>query len=138
MSSGFSSLQEAYQSSSKEPDVNRDINRQSYDMHPAYYVHVKPAQHELGLVGGNEVAGIVGNRVDLESDLLGITRPNSWGVAIHHLPPTENLISRNNRKGALQVDATPVPLKTYQQWAYPATVGPEPVKQQVCQRPEKY
>jgi hypothetical protein len=138
MSTVYSSLQEAFQSSSKEPDVNRDVNPQIYDMHPSYYVHVKPAQHELGLVGGNEVAGITGNRVDLESDLLGITRPNSWGTPQHHLPPTENVIRRENRKGTVEVDVTPVPLKQYQLWAYPATVGPEPVKQQVCQRPEKY
>jgi hypothetical protein len=138
MSSSFSSLQEAYQSSSKEPDVNRDINRQVYDMHPSYYVHVKPAQHELGLVGGNEVAGIVGNRVDLESDLLGITRPNTWGTNQKHLPPTDSMIQRANRKGVVQVDATPVPLTQYQLWAYPATIGPEPVKQETCLRPEKY
>jgi hypothetical protein len=134
----YSSLDEVYQSSSKEPSVNRAENPQAYDMHRSYYTHVKPAQHQLGLVGGNEVAGIAGNRVDLESDLLGITRPWSWCAPQQHQPPTSAVISRENRKGAVTVDATPVPIKEYQMWAYPAVLGPEPVKSEVCQRPEKY
>jgi hypothetical protein len=134
----YSSLDEVYQSSSTEPSINRTENPQSYDMHRSYYAHVKPAQHQLGLVGGNEVAGIAGSRVDLESDLLGITRPWSWCAPQQHQPPTSAVISRKNRKGAVTVDATPVPIKEYQMWAYPVVLGPEAVKSEVCQRPEKY
>jgi hypothetical protein len=136
--SAYSSLEEAYNSSSKEPNVNREENSQSYDQNPYHYAHVKPAQHQLGLVGGNEVAGIVGNRADLESDLLGITRPWVWCPALQHQPPKDNIIARKNRKINIQVDATPVRIKKYQMWAYPSVLGPEAKPQEVCQRPEKY
>lgn len=133
----MASIEEVFQATG-EPEINRKDNQQLYEQFPTAYVHVKPAQHILGLVGGNEVAGIRGNRVDLESDLLGITRPNSWATELHHLPPTSDTIERQNRKIGIQIDATPTPLKEFQLWAYPATVAPQPVKQQVCMRPEKY
>jgi hypothetical protein len=132
------SLDEVFQSSAKEPAVNRAENSQVYDQNAMFYTHMKPAQHQLGVVGGNEVAGIKGNRVDLESDLLGITRPASWCTDLHHLPPKGDEISRKNRKITLSVDATPVPIKEYQMWAYPSVLGPEEKPVEVCQRPEKY
>jgi hypothetical protein len=99
---------------------------------------VKEVRHILGLVGGNEVSRIAGNQADLESDLLGITRPNTWSTARKHLPPNGYVISRDNPKISLKVDTQPVHLPAYQQWAYPSVVGPEPLHKETCHRPEKY
>jgi hypothetical protein len=113
-------------------------NPQAYDESQIYVQHIKEARHILGLVGGNEVSRIVGNQADLESDLRGITRPNSNVTARHHLPSKSKLIERKNPKITLTVDATPVPLKEYQQWAYPSVIGPLPLEKESCHRPEKY
>ena len=50
---------------------------QYYDQFTSAFVHKTPRAHTLGLVGGNDVSLIKGNMVDLESDLRGITRPNT-------------------------------------------------------------
>jgi hypothetical protein len=113
-------------------------NPQFYPESPSAVRHVKERRHILGLVGGKEVGTIAGNQVDLESDLLGITRPISYGTNRHHLPPSSEMIRRENAKLLLKIDATPVPLQAFQQWAYPSVVAPEPLKKETCHRPEKY
>jgi len=110
-------------------------NLQAYD-EDKVFVHVKEARHQLGLVGGNAVSRAV-NRVDVESDLLGITRPNSDAMSRHHLPPTSDVITRENPKINIKIDGTPVHLKDYQQWAYPSVIGPLPIEKG-CHHPEKY
>ena len=47
-----------------------------YTMIPDKFYTKKPCRNALGLVGGNEVS-ITNSMVDLESDLRGITRPNT-------------------------------------------------------------
>jgi hypothetical protein len=118
--------------------VEKYENPQAYDQSQIYVQHVKEARHILGLVAGNQVSRAAGNQVDVESDLLGITRPNSNVVARHHLPPTGPVIERKNPKIAISIDATPVPLREYQQWAYPSVIGPLPLEKEVCHRPEKF
>ena len=113
-------------------------NPQFYTEAPSAVRHVKERRHILGMVGGKEVGTIVGNQVDLESDLLGITRPNSDAEYRHHLPPSSNMIKRENPKMNLKIDATPVPLQEFQQWAYPSVMAPEPCRKDTCYRPEKY
>jgi len=113
-------------------------NPQAYDESQIYVQHIKEARHILGLVGGNEVSRIAGNQADLESDLRGITRPNSDVTARHHLPPKCTTIERKNPKITLTVNATPVPLREYQQWAYPSVIGPLPLEKETCHRPEKF
>jgi hypothetical protein len=113
-------------------------NPQTYDEFAAAVRHKKEARHILGFVGGNEVSRASGNQTDVESDLIGITRPNTWGTGRHHLPPTSTKIERKTAKGTFQVDATPVHLPAYQMWAYPSVIGPEPLETQACMKPEKY
>lgn len=115
-------------------------NPQAYDETPYAYVSKKPTRHLLGLVGGNDVSLTNGNRVDLESDLRGITRPNTWSTERGHLPPkmTDTQIKRENPKISLTVDIRPKHLPGSQMIAYPATFAPLPIKNQVCVRPEKY
>jgi hypothetical protein len=115
-------------------------NPQCYDETPFVYVHKTPARHILGVVGGNEVSGINGNRVDLESDLLGITRPNTWCNKREHQPPYvgDTSIKRANPKIDIKIDVKPKHLPTYQMWAYPATFAPLPLENTACKNPEKY
>ena len=100
--------------------------------------HPKPVQHMLGLVGGNEVALSRGNLSDIESDLKGITRPNSDCTARHHLPDKNPVFTRHNPKDTIRLDATPVPLRSAQFWAYPSVIAPEPFRKETCGQPHKY
>ena len=113
-------------------------NPQAYDEEQVFVQHVKEARHELGLIAGNAVSRIAGNQADLESDLRGITRANSDSMTRHHLPSEMNTIIRRNPKTSLEIDITPVHLREYQQWAYPAVIGPIPLEVKTCHRPEKY
>jgi len=135
----MASLSEAYDS------VNRTANRndpyenpQSFQRLETEVEHPRPSRHILGIVGGNEVALARGNTSDLESDLKGITRPNSYSTARHHLPPSSQIIKRNNPKQDVRIDSTPIPMKTSQMWAYPSVVAPEPLYKETCGGPEKY
>lgn len=127
------------------PAPNRDAklmeqteNPQARDEFVGAVRHVKEARHILGIVGGNEVARAAGSVADVESDLLGITRPNTWCASRKHLPPSDNTISRTNPKLKITIDATPIPLKEYQQWAYPSVIAPIPLQKDTCGQPHKY
>jgi hypothetical protein len=115
-------------------------NPQAYEQFAFAYVSPKPARAILGLVGGNEVSLINGNRVDLESDLRGITRPNTDCPAREHQPPRKNdtLIQRKNPKNNITVNITPRHLPTIQPWAYTAVAAPLPMVKETCGAPHKY
>jgi hypothetical protein len=136
----MASLSEAFPAPNNDARVfERAEMPQSYDEIASAVRHVKERRHVLGLVGGNEVSRIAGNQVDLESDLQGITRPNTWSTARKHLPQADpKVIERNTSKGVFKVDVTPQHLPTYQLWAYPSVLAPEPLKTASCGRPEKY
>jgi hypothetical protein len=136
----MASLSEAFPAPYSAALVNEKLeNPQKYDELPECVRHVKERRHILGHIGGNEVARAAGNVVDLESDLLGITRPNTDATYRHHLPQTDtSIIYRQNPKQSITIDATPVPLPVYQQWAYPSVIGPTSLIKETCSRPEKY
>jgi len=134
----MASLSEAYFTPSSAAQ-ERTENPQKYDQLPEFVQHVKERRHILGLVGGNEVSRAAGNAVDLESDLLGITRPNSYSTERHHLPKDESsTITRNNPKLNISINAKAVPLQSFQLWAYPGVVAPLPLEKETCSKPEKY
>ena len=60
------------------PSWEKKENPQAYDQSPFYYVSAKPGRNMLGIVGGNDASLIVGNQVDLESDLRRINIPNTF------------------------------------------------------------
>lgn len=136
----LNTLQEAFSPAKMKTSTEKSENPQAYDQSYYVYDHVKGARHVLGVVGGNEVSGIQGNRVDLESDLLGITRPITWGNSREHQPPRmqDAAIRRDTTKGKLDINIRPVHLPTYQMWAYPVTLAPEPFKSEACQQPHKF
>ena len=115
-------------------------NPQAYDLLTERNEHPKPAQHMLGIVGGNE-APYNGRQtqVDVESDLRGITRPNTFCPTRKHLPTSDLASIKRDSPQHGKVTITPclTPLAQSQMWAYPATLAPEPVVLQMCVRPEK-
>jgi hypothetical protein len=114
-------------------------NPQAYDRLVEYNEHPKPTQHILGIVGGNEVPyGGRLNQVDIESDLRGTTRHNSFCPTRKHAAPSgSQTIVRKQLTGQWSVTPHTTPLAQSQMWAYPATIAPEPVSLQMCVRPEK-
>ena len=111
---------------------------QHYDYLTSQLVNPVPQRHVLGMIGGNDVSLIKGNMVDLESDLRGINIPNTFAPWRQYQPPQDNEIVRNNTKGSVKINVEKAHLPTYQMWAYPAVIAPEPMVNEVCVRPEKY
>jgi hypothetical protein len=115
-------------------------NPQNYDYLTSQFVNPTPQRHILGIVGGNDVSLIKGNMVDLESDLRGINIPNTFCPWRQYQAPPKHQkeIVRDNTKTQLKIDVQKQHLPAYQMWAYPAVVAPEPIKNEVCVKPEKY
>lgn len=118
----------------------RTENPQAFDMLAVSQVHSTPKRHMLGMVGGNEVSVIKGSAVDLESDLRGITRVNTFAPWRAYQPPTSNekVIYRSSPKGQVVINTELKHLPAMQAWGYPTVHAPEPIVQEVCSRPEKY
>ncbi len=125
---------------SQAPKWEATENPQAYAQFHTVFSSPDPRRHELGLVGGNNVSQIAGNMIDLESDLRGITRINTFAPWRKYQPPVENQteIVRDNWKGQVKIDTTPVHLPEYQMWAYPAVYAPKPMKNEACGMPQKY
>ena len=138
MSPNLNSYFEAYETPSSH-GFEKTENPQVYGRSVVEYQHVKPKRHTLGLVGGNEVYDIKGSRVDLESDLLGITRPNTRGTSREHLPSkTSDVIDRKNPKNSIHIQATPIARQEYQMWSYPGVYAPLPIVKENCTQKNKY
>jgi len=138
MSASKNSYFEAYEKPTSHV-FEKDENPQVFDRLLSEYQHVKSKRHILGLIGGNDVYEIKGNRVDLESDLLGITRPNTWGKSREHLPTNNpNEIQRTNPKNTISVNATPVVREEYQMWSYPAVFAPLTFNKEPCNLKQKF
>ena len=58
-------------------EINLLDNMLEYMLDSARYENCNKCRMELGLVGGTAVSHIQGNLVDLETDLMGITRKAS-------------------------------------------------------------
>ena len=116
-------------------------NPQSYDLMKEFAEHPKPRQHILGIVGGNEVPYKTRDlQVDIESDLRGITRANTFCPARQHkpLPDSATSVKRDTPKQKVVIPLNIPTLKQSQMWAYPATLAPEEFVIETCARPEKY
>ena len=57
--------------------LNESTNPLNYMLNPIRYENCNKCRMELGVVGGTAVSHIQGNLVDLETDLMGITRKAS-------------------------------------------------------------
>ena len=129
---------EAYENPSSHMFEKKE-NPQVYDRFIQEYQSDTPKRHQLGLVGGNDVYDIKGVRVDLESDLMGITRANTWATYRKHLPSeTPDSIKRDTPKESISINATPVPREEFQMWSYSAVHAPLPFKKESCMPKNKF
>lgn len=135
----MSSLQEAY-GPIETASWEKKENPQHYVFSVTEYLSPEPKRHILGIVGGNEVSLPEGNIVDVESDLRGITIPNTFCPWRQYQPPNKNAteIVRDNLKTKLTINTTPQHLPAYQMWAYPGMPTPAPIRNEVCRNIEKY
>lgn len=112
---------------------------------PEKWENPNKCRNALGLVGGAEVSHIKGNLIDLESDLYGITRPNSKCNAKQYVPscplgggacpdyPADIQFRDKSTAEYKSVSTEPYHLKTCQTWSYPGTPVPKPYGKETCE-----
>ena len=66
-----------YDTCQSQKRVIESESQLDYLLNPVKYENQNKCRHQLGLMGGANVSHIQGNLVDLETDLLGITRKYS-------------------------------------------------------------
>lgn len=116
----------------------------SYTQMPVKFENPNKCRNALGLVGGSEVSNISGSIVDLESDLMGITRVQSKCIARKYLPacplggpgcpdtpPSFSFLDKAT--GAVSfVNTTPRNLPTCQFNTLPGVGTPQTLKSSTC------
>lgn len=116
----------------------------SYTQMPVKFEHPKKCRNALGLVGGAEISNISGNIVDLESDLMGITRVQSKCIAKQYIPacplggnecpdtpPTFTITDKATGRVS-SVNTTPRNLPTCQYTTFPGVPTPEKLNGGTC------
>ena len=58
-------------------ELTESVGTLSYILDPSRYENCNKCRMDLGIIGGTAVSNIQGNLVDLETDLMGITRKAS-------------------------------------------------------------
>jgi hypothetical protein len=116
----------------------------AYTQIPEKFERADKCRNALGLVGGAEVSNISGNLVDLESDLLGITRTQSKCAARQYQPacalggpgcPTTppSFSFKDKSTGEVRtVNTQPRHLPTCQMNTYPGVGTPSALKTDTC------
>lgn len=74
--------------------LSQSVDPLQYNLDPIQFENKNKCRMEVGTVGGTAVSHITGNMVDLENDLLGITRPSTKCPKYKHLPNDTNTIQR--------------------------------------------
>ena len=80
--------------------LNESADTLEYTLDPIRYENCNKCRMELGVVGGSAVSHIQGNLVDLETDLMGITRKASLCPTkkYNSACATKNIANCNNKK----------------------------------------
>jgi hypothetical protein len=116
----------------------------AYTQTPLKFEHPEKCRNALGLVGGTEVSNISGNMVDLESDLMGITRVQSKCIARQYkpacplggpgcpdVPPSFTFKDKATGQTRI-VNTEPHNLPTCQFTTYPGVGAPEKLRTNSC------
>ncbi len=116
----------------------------AYTQIPVKFENPHKCRNALGLVGGSEVSNISGNMVDLESELLGITRSQTKCAARQYQPACPlggegcpdyppSFVNVNKSTGAQEmVDTTPRHLPTCQMQTLPGVGYPKDLTVATC------
>jgi hypothetical protein len=116
----------------------------SYTQIPQKFEHPQKCRNALGLVGGSEVSNISGNIVDLESELLGITRSQSkctsrqykpacplGGEGCPDYPPTLEYTNKSTGE-KVAIETKPLNLPTCQMQTMPGVGYPKDLTVNSC------
>ena len=85
-----------YDTDASYANFEQSIGTLAYTLDPQKYENFNKCRMELGVVGGSEVSNIKGNLVDLESDLLGVTRKASKAPNKKYMTKCALLDNQNN------------------------------------------
>jgi hypothetical protein len=128
-------------------DRMSDVIMGGYRMIPEKFYHPNAGRNALGLVGGNEVTVVKGNLVDMESELLGITRdlsrfpPKKYqpilpaGAA---WPMTDYSFVERETETPRHISMAPRHLPTIQMNSFPGVPKPRPIRQEVYGAPWRF
>jgi hypothetical protein len=117
----------------------------SYVLIPQKWENPNKCRNALGLVGGSEVSHASGNLIDVESELMGITRANSKCNSKQYVPSCPlggdkcpdtlgNIVFKEKTTGEVRnVDTRAKHLPSCQTWSYPGTPVPRPYGQETCE-----
>jgi hypothetical protein len=103
-----------------------------YVLNEDRYEHPEKCHHRLGLLGGPSVSQVKGNLVDMESELLGITRLLSKCSTSKAKPLEQEPFIINDKTSP--IDTTKNHLPTCQMFAYPSVQMPPPMNYPHCRR----
>ena len=118
--------------------LNESVGPLEYQLSADRYENCNKCRMDLGVVGGTSVSHIKGNLVDLETDLLGITRKASLcptkkftsACALGNMAnckPGNITINGENCGQKRVIDTTPVHLKSCNMVRYkPTAMPPKP------------
>lgn len=81
-----------YDSCSYKSALSQSIGHLDHIFDSARFEHEDKCYQEKGMVAGPSASHIKGNMVDLESDLIGITRPSTLCDNFKHTIPTGDVI----------------------------------------------
>lgn len=124
-----------YDTCEYQTKLNESANTLNYTLNPMRNENCNKCRMELGTVGGANVSHIKGNLVDLETDLLGITRKASLcptkkftsNCALGNMAncqPEPIQIQGENCNEKRVIDTTPVHLKACNMVRYPSIPMP--------------
>lgn len=122
----------AYDNCRYARELNENTNIIKYVINPERFEHPNKCRPELGLIGGANVSQVKGNVVDVESELLGITR-NLSKCAISQVKPLDQspIIMNDKTK---PIDTTKRHLRSCQMFTYPAVPMPDPQAYNRCKK----
>lgn len=132
-----------YDNCSYQHELSESVGTLAYMLDPSRYENCNKCRPELGLVGGTNVSHVSGNLVDLESDLMGVTRLASKCPQLKYQNPCpkgemnqchpEPIVIKQtpNKKGRV-VDTTMKHLPPCQFIRYKSIPLPPPMEQVKC------
>ena len=127
-----------YDTCAYKHELTQSVGPLEYVLNPMKYENCNKCRMELGLVGGSAVSHVKGNLVDLETDLLGITRKASLcpsqkftsACAVGNMANCQpgNITIMGDHCGQKRViDTTPIHLKSCNMVRYkPTSMPPKP------------
>ena len=117
--------------------LNESVSPLNYILNPFKYENCNKCRNELGLLGGTNVSNIRGNIVDLENDLIGLTRLASDcpSKKYHPVRQGEKIVTVSACGKTREIDTRMQHLPSCQMINYRTVGQPSPMNVQSCPSP---